>query len=75
MKKLLLILTLSLSLISCVKIEPYSCGVVVDYGSIRCDRWDCYYYLPIRYESGYIINIMVSEYDWYYYRPGYYYCH
>jgi hypothetical protein len=74
MKKLLLILILCVSLSSCVKVIPNSCGVVSGYGTIQCTNWGCYYYLPIRYDGGYIQQVQVSEYDWYYYQPGYYYC-
>jgi hypothetical protein len=73
MKKLLLILILCVSLSSCVKVQLDTCGVVADYGIIQCDRWDCYYYLPIRYDN-YTTNVMVSQYDWYYYKPGYSFC-
>jgi hypothetical protein len=73
MKKLLLLLILCVSLSSCVKVIPNSCGVVSGYGTIQCDRWSCYYYLPIRYDN-YVTNVSVSEYEWYYYQPGYSYC-
>ena len=73
MKKILFILSLIVSLSSCIKVEPYNCGVVAGYGTIQCDRWNCYYYLPIRYNN-YITNVMVSESDWYFYQPGYSFC-
>jgi hypothetical protein len=70
MKKLLTVLLLIVSLSSCYKERIFDCGVVTGQGIIQCDRWGCYYYLPVRFNNGITTNFQVTEYEWMYYTLG-----
>jgi hypothetical protein len=63
MKKLLGILAISMMIISCEK-EVSGCGEITGVGRIDCSSGVCYYYLPVRFDSGTTQEVSVTEDVW-----------
>lgn len=63
MKKLLLIVAISISILSCKK-ENVGCGTCQGTGTVTCDSYGCIYKLPILFDDGHFANVSVNESTW-----------
>jgi hypothetical protein len=63
MKKIFGILVMVVFLISCEK-EVSGCGEITGVGRVDCSSGDCFYYLPVRFDSGNTQEVSVTEDVW-----------
>jgi hypothetical protein len=63
MKKLLLAISIVLSLTSCKKNDA-GCGTCQGTGTVNCDSNGCTYILPILFDDGHFSNVSVNENTW-----------
>lgn len=64
MKKLLLVLSLALIIVSCKKQNVSGCGTCKGTGKVDCNQYGCTYTLPILFDDGSFRDVSVTEYTW-----------
>lgn len=70
LKTLLIAASLLMMFSSCEKESANKCGVVTGVGYIQCNTFDCYYYLPIKWDNGTTSNQSVDQNTWINYNIG-----
>lgn len=64
MKKILLGLLITASMLSCKKEKVSGCGICIGSGDVDCSSGTCVYWLPIKFDDGHTANVNVDEYTW-----------